>query len=40
MPRLWRVYIVSEQKTKCVGIVTALDEKVAIKQVSEKVQYG
>jgi hypothetical protein len=36
MPRLWRIDIVSEQKTKCLGVVTAPDEEVAIKRACEK----
>jgi hypothetical protein len=36
MPRLWRIDLVSEQKTKCVGVVTAPDEEVAIKRACEK----
>jgi hypothetical protein len=36
MPRLWRIDIVSEQKTNCLGVVTAPDEEVAIKRAREK----
>jgi hypothetical protein len=36
MPRLWRIDIVSEQKTKCLGVVTAPDEEAAIKRACEK----
>jgi hypothetical protein len=27
MPRLWRIDLVSEQKTKCIGVVTAPHEE-------------
>jgi hypothetical protein len=36
MPRLWRIDLVSERKTKCLGVVTAPDEEVAIKRACEK----
>jgi hypothetical protein len=36
MPRLWRIDLVSEQKTKCLGVVTASDEEIAIRRACEK----
>jgi hypothetical protein len=36
MPRLWRIDLVSEQKTKCLGVVTAPDEESAIEQAFKK----
>jgi hypothetical protein len=36
MPRLWRIDLVSEQKTKCLGVVTAPDEEVAVERACEK----
>ena len=36
MPRLWRIDLVSDQITKCVGVVAAPDEEIAIKRACEK----
>jgi hypothetical protein len=36
MPRLWRIDLVSDQKTKCIGVVTAPDKEAAIKRACEK----
>ena len=36
MPRLWRIDLVNEQKTKCIGVIPAPDKEVAIKRACEK----
>src|SRR5262249_37702843 len=36
MPRLWRIDLVSEEKTRCIGVVTAPDKEIAIKRACEK----